>query len=146
MKNNKYNFFIDSESQVVIKDGVHYKISRSESNIIEHFRINNKGLTKTELTKIGWPNKIVSENSVCVALSNIRKLFKTIFPKSKNGLIVRRTDIKGTSYYNVDDDFKILNTKKNKIEPINHFSLSKISTYFVVILTTFCFFVLLKII
>lgn len=68
----------DGGSYFIIVDEVKYKCSYSESAILSNLLANKgKFYTKEELATIGWPNKLVSKNSVPVAIANVRKIFKS---------------------------------------------------------------------
>ncbi len=61
----------------IIVDQVKYKCSYSESVILASLLKNKETFfTKEKLAEIGWPSKLVSKNSVPVAIANIRKILK----------------------------------------------------------------------
>ena len=79
MNNNNIQVSISDEggSYFIIVDQVKYKCSYAESVILTSLLKNKETFfTKEELAEIGWPNKLVSKNSVPVAIANIRKILK----------------------------------------------------------------------
>ncbi|MDV6250072.1 transcriptional regulator [Vibrio sp. EA2] len=79
MNNNNIEVSVSDEggSYFIIVDQVKYKCSYAESVILTSLLKNKETFfTKEELAEIGWPNKLVSKNSVPVAIANIRKILK----------------------------------------------------------------------
>jgi len=58
-------------------NGTVYKCSTPEANILlELYNNIGKTLSKEQLTSVGWPDRIVTSNSIIVSIANIRKMFK----------------------------------------------------------------------
>lgn len=63
-------------------DDVTYRLSSPEVNIFLSL-YNNRGigLSKDELLQIGWPDRVVTSNSIIVAIANLRKALRNHFPE-----------------------------------------------------------------
>ncbi|WP_028774748.1 winged helix-turn-helix domain-containing protein [Shewanella waksmanii] len=64
---------IELDSRLLSFNGRRFKLGRSEITILHHLSEKQEKATKEELLAIGWPHKVVSPNSVQVAIANIRR-------------------------------------------------------------------------
>ncbi len=101
-------------SYFIVVDDVKYKCSYSESVLLSSL-LKNKGTfyTKEQLAEIGWPNKLVSKNSVPVAIANIRKILKN---HTKQEVI---TNEKNKGYSTLLSKVKFVENSAEKAPPLS---------------------------
>ena len=73
---------IDKQNTSIVVNDVEKKCSVSEVLIlIALFKSRPNTVSKDELTRKGWPGKVVTGNSVVVAIGNLRKIFRSTLQK-----------------------------------------------------------------
>ncbi|NLQ21382.1 hypothetical protein HGO26_00565 [Shewanella sp. S-1] len=94
----------------LIVGGKKYKCALSEMMIIERLYY-KKGcvISKSDLANIGWPGRVVSSNSVPVAIANLRKIIRE---QHKSEVII--TD-KGGYFFALNSDVTLVNEELNDV-------------------------------
>lgn len=103
--------FIESRSEFFVRiNDNKYRLPFSEYTIFRSL-VENKGIyfSNEELITLGWPNKVVSSNSVPVAITNVRKLLRQHTPAR----VINNTKNKG---YIITDE-RIICISQDKIQP-----------------------------
>ncbi|WP_058119412.1 winged helix-turn-helix domain-containing protein [Photobacterium kishitanii] len=114
------NKILDINNRVII-DGNNnsIKISQSELRILISFiSMSTKVWNKDELLQQGWPNSIVVINSLTVAISNLRKVFKDA------NIIISHKGIG----YSLNADTKISQINTQPSDQLNELAPPKIKT------------------
>ncbi|WP_028774747.1 winged helix-turn-helix domain-containing protein [Shewanella waksmanii] len=117
---------IDEDRRLVTVDSNELKLGKSEILIIKHLISSKKRIAKEELMKVGWPNKVVSPNSVQVAIANIRKqLPKNSIITSDGGYLF---DIKIDNKKSLMDGHDSIEDNKKFTNPLSRMFFSIIAT------------------
>lgn len=125
------NKILDINNRVII-DGNNnsIKISQSELRILISFiSMPTKVWNKDELLQQGWPNSIVVINSLTVAISNLRKVFKDA------NIIISHKGIG----YSLNADTKISQINTQPSDQLNELAPPKIKTTKPLIINTILF-------
>lgn len=84
----KTKLVINKQRKVVSSDNATVKLSLSEINLLL-FLSEHEGefVTKAQLLKAGWKQRIVTESSAVMAISNLRKALSKLLDSEQEGIV-----------------------------------------------------------